>query len=300
VGSSTRIEGAVLTNSQVEALLSGLHLGTFKSRDEEEVAGYADTMRIVFDAYEHIPISENHVKQLHRDLLKHSTKDARHRGAYKNLPNHLEAFDAAGKSLGIVFETATPFDTPRKMEELVSWYGQARDKEELHELLLTAVFIVHFLAIHPFQDGNGRLSRILTTLILLRAGYHHAPYSSLERIIEENKEAYYLALRRAQETIDGDNSTLHLWITFFLRSMREQISVLEAKLDYQESQIEIPPLSQEILDVAKHSERITVRNLLKITGANRNTIKAHLKQLVAKGLLEQQGKGKGTWYKPRS
>ena len=299
VGSSTRIEGAKLTNSQIEALLSGLQVVAFKSRDEEEVTGYAETLKIVFDSFEHIPVSENHIKQLHRDLLKYSSKDTRHRGEYKKLPNHVEAFDHDGKSLGIVFETASPFDTPRKMEELVSWFIRTDDEEVLHDLLAAAIFIVHFLTIHPFQDGNGRLSRILTTLILLHAGYQYVPYSSLERIVEENKNSYYLALRRAQETIYGNNSALHEWITFFLRSMTQQIENLESKLKYEQLVIDIPPLSQEILDAVKHRGKVTVREILNITGANRNTIKAHIRQLVKYGLLDQFGKGKGTWYQPR-
>jgi Fic family protein len=299
VGSSTRIEGARLTDEQVEELLSGLHTVSFKSRDEEEVAGYAETMSMVFSSFEHMILSENLIKQLHRDLLKHSGKDARHRGDYKKQPNHVEAFDQDGKSLGIVFETASPFDTPRKMEELVSWFSRAKSEGVLHDLLITAIFNVHFLAIHPFQDGNGRLSRILTTLILLQSGYHYVPYSSLERIVEENKNQYYLALRKAQETIQGDGSTLPVWISFFLRSMKQQVAALESKLKYEELLFGIPPLSQEILDAAKHRGKITVRDLVKITGANRNTIKAHVKRLVMNGRLDQLGNGKGTWYKLR-
>jgi hypothetical protein len=157
IGSSTRIEGARLSNLEIEKLLSNLQLRSFATRDEQEVAGYADVMETVFEHWADIPVNENHIRQLHRDLLAHSPKDERHRGAYKTITNHVEAFDETGNSLGIVFATATPFETPRLMEELTAWLSEALDSKLLHPLLVIAVFIVVFLEIHPFQDGNGRL-----------------------------------------------------------------------------------------------------------------------------------------------
>lgn len=188
IGSSTRIEGARLTDRDVEKLLSSLQLGSFATRDEQEVAGYADVMETIFRAYDAIPITENHIRQFHRDLLVHSTKDERHRGEWKTLDNHVEAFVEDGRSLGVVFVTATPFDTPRLMAELVIWQREREEAKDLHPLLVVGIFVVVFLAIHPFQDGNGRLSRVLTTLLLLRAGYAYVPYSSLESVIEQSKE----------------------------------------------------------------------------------------------------------------
>src|SRR5258708_5794238 len=158
VGSSSRIEGAKLSNREVEQLLSNHRSRSFTTRDEQEVAGYAEVMDTIFDHGDAIPRTENHIKQLHRDLLTHSDKDERHRGAYKTLPNHVEAFDENGRSLGVVFATAVPFDTPRLMSELVSWARKSEKDKTLHSLLVIAVFIVVFLEIHPFQDGNGRLS----------------------------------------------------------------------------------------------------------------------------------------------
>src|SRR5262249_586426 len=137
-------------------------------------------------------------------------------------PNNVGAFDASGKMIGIVFETATPFDTPRRMAELVGWLKDARELHRLHPLLITGVFIVVFLEIHPFQDGNGRLSRILTTLLLLQADYAYVPYSSLESVIEHNKEGYYLALRQTQKTIHAAAPDWEPWLTFFLRALQHQ------------------------------------------------------------------------------
>ncbi len=157
VGSSTRIEGSKLSDRQVESLLANLSIHTFTTRDEQEVAGYAETMEQFFQAWQHITLTENHIRQLHRDLLRHSDKDERHRGQYKHAPNSVAAFDAHGRQIGIVFETASPFDTPRLMQELVAWTNTAFDARELHPLLIIGMFAVCFLAIHPFQDGNGRL-----------------------------------------------------------------------------------------------------------------------------------------------
>ncbi len=296
VGSSTRIEGARLTDSEVEKLLSGLSTASFQSRDEEEVAGYAEAMELIFDSYDKIQSGENQIKQIHQVLLKYSTKDARHRGEYKKFPNHVEAFSDDGRSLGIIFETASPFETPFKMAELVEWFNMQWEKREFHNLLLIAIFLVHFLAIHPFQDGNGRLSRILTILLLLKSGYSYVPYSSLEKIIEDNKEHYYLALKRAQSTLYTDNSRINAWILFFLSSLRKQISVLESKIEAEKLITQLPPLSQDIIQIAREHGKITVRDVRSITGANRNTIKAHIKELTRRGQLKMVGAGKGTWY----
>src|SRR6202050_1102015 len=151
-GSSTRIEGAKLTDREVERLLSNLNIKPFASRDEQEVAGYADTMERVFTSWEAIDLTENHVRQLHRDLLKYSIKDERHRGEYKTLPNDVAAFDADGKNLGVVFETSTPFSTPGEMAALIAWTAKALSDQAVHPLIIIAVFVVSFLAIHPFQD----------------------------------------------------------------------------------------------------------------------------------------------------
>jgi Fic family protein len=162
IGSSTRTEGSKLSDREVEKLLSNLEIKSFNTPDEQEVAGYAETMELIFQSWEDITLTENHVKQLHRDLLKYSEKDAHHRGEYKTQPNGVAAFDETGKQISIVFETATPFDTPRLMTEVVGWAREELESRQLHPLLVIAIFVVVFLEIHAFQDGNGRVSRILT------------------------------------------------------------------------------------------------------------------------------------------
>lgn len=297
VGSSTRIEGARLTDREVEKLLANIRLGSFTTRDEQEVAGYAEVMETIFSAYEAISFTENHIRQLHRDLLAHSTKDERHRGAYKTLSNNVEAFNEQGESLGIVFETASPFDTPRRMEELIAWLDEQGREKRLHSLLVVAIFVVVFLEIHPFQDGNGRLSRILTTLLLLRAGYAYVPYSSLESIIEQSKESYYISLRRTQGTIRNTDPDWNPWIEFFLRALHRQKTRLEKKMERERIILaDMPELSVTLLELAREHGRITVAEAARITDASRHTIKDHLKALVDQGQLVLHGAGRGAWY----
>jgi Fic family protein len=300
VGSSTRIEGAKLSDAQVEMLLSNLSKTSFKSRDEQEVAGYAETMDLVLQAYEDMSLTENHVRQLHQTLLRHSNKDERHRGDYKKLPNQVVAFDEKGKEIGVIFETATPFDTPREMEELVRWANKATGEKSLHPLLIVAVFNVVFLAIHPFQDGNGRLSRILTTLMLLRAGYSYVPYASLESVVEDNKDLYYKALRRTQMTLKKDKPDWEPWLGFFLRCLKKQKSNLAAKVEKEEANgggdVALSALSVQILGLFSKYERLTIAEIVERTEANRNTLKVRLRELVESGRIQRYGKGRATWY----
>lgn len=298
IGSSTRIEGSKLSDSEVEKLLSNLSVHSFASRDEQEVAGYAETMEQIFQSWEYIPLTENHVRQLHRDLLRHSDKDERHRGTYKTSPNNVVAFDAEGNQLGVVFETAAPFDTPQLMAELIDWTNAALETKRLHPLLVIGIFTVTFLAIHPFQDGNGRLSRILTTLLLLRSGYAYTPYSSLESVIENSKEGYYLALRQTQTTIRTDAPNWQPWLLFFLRALHQQMKRLEKKVEQEHIVLAaLPELSLQILEYARDHGRVTVKDMVILTGASRNTLKEHFRKLVENRQLAMQGKGRGVWYR---
>jgi Fic family protein len=256
IGSSTRIEGSRLSDREVERLLGNLEIKTFASRDEQEVAGYAEVMETIFLAWAEIPITENHIQQLHRDLLRYSDKDEWHRGKYKTTSNSVAAFDAEGQQVGIVFETATPFETPKLMEELVKWLSETLQTRSLHPLLVIGIFVVVFLEIHPFQDGNGRLSRVLTALLLLQAGYAYVPYSSLESVIEQSKENYYLALRRTQGTIRTEAPNWLPWLLFFLKSLHRQMQILRGKVERERMLLmDLPDLSIQILDVLKDRGR---------------------------------------------
>jgi Fic family protein len=298
IGSSTRIEGSKLSDQEVERLLSNLSIQKFETRDQQEIAGYSSVVNLVFQHYDVIPLSENHIKQLDAELLQYSGKDGWHKGDYKKSPNHVEAFGPDGKSLGIVFETASPFETPMRMQNLIEWTNDALEKKKLHPLLVIALFIVEFLAIHPFQDGNVRLSRLLTTYLLIKCGYIYAPYSSLEAVIEHNKESYYLALCQTQGTIKNDAPNWQPWILFFLNALNHQKQRLAVKLEREKLLLaQLPELSLKILEIAKSRGRITVKEAVAITNANRNTIKKHLESLVENKHLQKNGVGKGPWYR---
>lgn len=297
IGSSTRIEGSKLTDREVEQLLSKLEIKKFDGRDEQEVAGYAEVMETVFHAFADIPITDNHLKQLHRDLLRYSTKDERHRGEYKSLPNNVGAFDESGKMIGIVFETASPFDTPRRVAELLTWLKDTRELGRMHPLLIVAIFIVIFLEIHPFQDGNGRLSRILTTLLLLQAGYVYVPYSSLESVIENSKEDYYLALRQTQTTIHNEAPNWQPWLMFFMRALQQQKRHLGIKVEREKNALSVlSELAIKIMDYVRAHGRVATRDMVRETGASPNTLKATFSNLVEKRLLIRHGGGRSTWY----
>jgi signal transduction histidine kinase len=199
--------------------------------------------------------------QLHAELLRFSDKDTRHRGEYKTHPNHVAAFGPDGKMLGIVFETSSPFDTPFEMRKLLDWHREAEAMPGLwHPLLRIGVFIVRFLAVHPFQDGNGRLSRVMTTLLLLRAGYAYVPYSSLESVIEANKEAYYLALRQTQTTLRESEPEWHPWMLFFLKALKTQKDRLLSRLDMEQQALAtLTPLARSISELlAGQSGRVVI------------------------------------------
>ena len=297
VGSSTRIEGSKLSDREVEKLLAKIEIKSFETRDEQEVAGYAELMETIFSAWEYIPINENHITQLHRDILIHSTKDASHRGRYKTLANRVAAFDEHGTEVAVVFETASPFDTPRLMSELIEWYRIQIQEKTLHPLIVIAIWTVVFLEIHPFQDENGQLSRALTTLLLLKSGYAYVPYSSLESVIEENKEAYYMALRQTQGTIRTETPNWQPWLVFFLQSLDKQIGRLERKIEHEKLILStLPQLSLDIVELTKNRGRITLSEAVILTNGNPNTLKKHLQNLTKVGLLVRHGAGRGVWY----
>jgi Fic family protein len=297
IGSSTRIEGAQLTDREIEKLLESINTYSFASRDEQEVAGYAFVCDEIFQSYEAINFTENTIKQLHGYLLRYSHKDERHRGEYKKLSNNVEAFDEHGKNLGTIFETTSPFDTPFQMRELVEWVQSALEERILHPLMVIAVFVVIFLAIHPFQDGNGRLSRLLTTLLLLKSGYLYVPYSSLESIIENSKESYYLALRKTQGTLKTEIADFIPWIHFFLRALQKQKIHLEQKVSKEKMlTVHMTPLAAQIVEFLLDHGRLTIGELENLTKSNRNTLKKTLTNLVNNHTISRLGKGKGTWY----
>jgi len=181
---------------------------------------------------------------------------------------------------------------------LVQWASKAIDESAMHPLLIIAVINVVFLAIHPFQDGNGRLSRVLTTLLLLRAGYEYVPYASLESIVEANKDLYYKALRRTQTTLKDDSPDWEPWVGFFLRCLKKQKTNLVVKVEQEKSasDISLPSLSVQVLKFLSEHERLTIAQMVELTSANQNTLKVRLRELVEDGRIQRHGKARATWY----
>lgn len=288
-------KGSNSPSEQIATLLANLQRHAFKSRDEQEVAGYAAAMDLLFQSWAELTLTENHLQQLHAVLLKFSTKDKYHRGQYIRTPNHVVAYDQQGKEIGVIFATTPPFQTPLEMQQLVEWTNQACAEKQLHPLLILAVFVVSLLAIHPFQDGNGRLSRILTTR--LRSGYAYVPYASLESVIEENKDLYYAALRKTQGTLKQTQPDWEAWLLFFLRCLKKQKDHLAAKLQRERLLAQwLPPLSLTILQLLREHERLTIAELERLTKANRNTLKVRLRELTQAEQIAKHGQGRATWY----
>ena len=298
VGSSNRIEGNKLSDLEVEKLLSQIEIKSFKSRDEEEVVSYAELMNTIFDNYTVIPLSENYIKQLHQILLRHVSKDERHRGEYKKLSNSVAAYDSDGREIGIVFETATPFDTPRFMEELVEWTRKNLDDNYLHPLIVIGIFIVHFLAIHPFQDGNGRLSRVLTSLLLLKKGYAYIPYASIECFVEASKEGYYRALHKTQKNIWMHKADYEPWLSFFLTTLLKQKKHLESKIQaISNDDTKLGRNARIILELYNDKHEWSALEIANTLDTNINTTAKTIKKLVEDGYLVKHGTTRGAWYK---
>lgn len=293
--SSTRIEGAELSDDEVAQVLGGLHVDSFRSRDEEEVRGYGELLSVIYESHRELALTENHVKQLHGILLRHAVKDERHRGDYKKVPNDVIATHADGRS-EVIFQTATPFDTPRLMTELVTDTNAALADADNHPLTVIARFVVQFLAIHPFQDGNGRLSRALTTLMLLRTGYEYVPYASLERIIEENKLRYYAALRESQLAMRADPADFGIWLIFLLGALRAQKRSLEAKLDVERSMLRLSSVQERIVAAVRSKGRVTTPGLVRELNIPDRTVRYHIDLLVRRHLLAAHGQRKGRYY----
>ncbi|HSW72200.1 MAG TPA: Fic family protein [Chlamydiales bacterium] len=297
IGSSTRIEGATLSDKEIEAMLTRANIASFESRDEQEVAGYAFVCEKIYDHFKDIPFTESYIKQLHSWLLKFSEKDVRHRGEYKKLPITIEALNPKGERIGVLLETTSPLETPSQMKGLITWVNQSLEEKRLHPLFVIGIFIVLFLAIHPFQDGNGRLSRILTTLLMLKSGYSYVIYSSLESIIESNKENYYLALQKTQKSWQNKRPDWTPWLLFFLNCLQRQKHHLEIKISREKLLVsELSDLARQILDLLSAHGNLKIQDLETFTKANRNTLKKTLALLVNKNYISLMGRGKSSFY----
>ncbi len=296
-GASTRIEGSKLTDEEVEKLIQGIKVGKWKNRDEQEVSGYYELLKNVFDSWKALSFSESAIKHFHNEMLKHVSKDERHKGEYKKMPNDVIMRDEKGNTIGVVFETVPPYLAPKKMQELVDWTKKVLEEKKIHPLMIVGNFIVEFLNIHPFQDGNGRLSRILTNLLLLKVGYLYMPYISHEKFIKDNKDAYYIALRRSQKTFGKEDENITAWMEFFLTMILKQS---EMAIELLESEQVEKLLSQKQLDVWNYILSVneaTPSEIADKTGVARPTVNQALTKLLKLKKIDKIGSGRGTRYR---
>lgn len=295
-GSSTRIEGSYLSDEEVKKLLQGLKVKKLKDRDSQEVAGYAELLQIIFDRYRDIRFNESTILHFHKIELKYSEKDQRHLGRYKTRPNVVIAWDEKGQEK-IIFNPTPPYLVAKEMNETIDWTKKALKEQKAHPLLVISNFIYEFLTIHPFQDGNGRLSRALNNFLLLKAGYSYVAYISLEKIIEGTKADYYLALRESQKYHKTKRENILPWIEFFLNSLLVQAKLAKELVEKTKSEEILSPKQQKVLNLLdKKRDKITVAEVTKSLKIPRVTAKQILGRLLDLGLIERRGLGRATYY----
>jgi len=296
-GASTRIEGAHLSDEDVEKLIRGISMQKFKDRDKQEVRGYYELLQNVLESWKVIKFSENTIKHFHQEMLKYVEKDKRHRGDYKKSENKVEMIDVEGKSAGVLFDTTPAYLTPKEMQELIESTQAAHQEAKYHPLLIIGNFLVEFLNIHPFQDGNGRLSRILTNLLLLQSGYLYMPYVSHEKIIEDNKADYYMALRKTQKTLKKTKANIAPWMDFFLSVIFKQSQQAVALLSQEDIE---KILSVKQLAVWRYLQTVSESSPLEISKkakVARPTVNQALDKLLRLKKIERIGLGRGTRYR---
>lgn len=297
IGSSTRIEGAELSNEEIEKLLQNLKITNLTTRDEQEVIGYYEALEIILDNYNNLELTERYVHQLHGILLKHSTKDQRHRGKYKTTSNRVVANYPGGEQK-VIFNTTEPALTPKEMESLFAWIKERYKKEDIHPVIVVGAFVYEFLSIHPYKDGNGRLSRLLTTLFLIKQGYGFIQYVSLENIIEERKKEYYKVLMDGQKNRYKENEIIDAWMLFFLDCLVTLINRLKAKYEtYSKLERELNDRQQALLKFINEQKKVQMKEVeIAFSNESRNTLKKDLAYLVKEGMILKTGERKGTRY----
>lgn len=298
IGSSTRIEGAQLTNEEIKELLDKLKITKLHTRDQQEVIGYYDVLELIFESYPDIQLSKNYIQQLHQRLLKYSAKDERHKGNYKALSNKVVANYPDGTQK-VIFNTTEPHLVESEMAELMDWTNQQLSSGSIHPLITIGLFIYEFLSIHPFQDGNGRLSRLLTNLLLLRTDYLFIQYISFENLIEQKKKSYYEVLMDGQKDRYSDTEKIDQWMLFFLKAMEIVIKRLEEKYDIFKSRGGyLNDRQKHIKEFIKNNQPVKLTDLvIKMPDISIHTLKKDLQYLKAEQIIDSFGKNRGTIYK---
>lgn len=291
VGASTRIEGSKMSDEEISVLLEKLDIRKLEDRDSQEVVGYFDAFDIISESFSDIDISESSVKNLHNILMKHSQKDQWHKGKYKQHSNAVEATLSNGIKQ-IVFQTTEPgFATEDAMRNLINWYSK---DQTTHPLVKCSLFTYEFLSIHPFQDGNGRLSRLISSLLLLKNGYHWIQYVSFEYEIENRKPEYYKVLRSCQSQRPNEN--VSEWVSFFFDALKNIQEQLIGKLKQSGVEVQLSPREKSILTFIENNVGCKSGEIAKKLGIPSPTIKRILSELIEKNLIQKHGVGPSTNY----
>ena len=296
-GASTRIEGSKLSEKDIERMIRGIDIQKFADRDKQEVRGYYELLENVFNSWESLKFSESIIKYFHKELLKYVEKDALHRGEYKKRENKVVMINAIGKSVGVLFDTTPAYLTPKEMQELVEWTQTALAEKKHQSLLIIGNFLVEFLNIHPFQDGNGRLSRILTNFLLLKAGYLYMPYVSHEKLVEDNKPEYYIALRKSQKTTKTKHENIIIWLDFFLTILLKQSRKAIELLSEENIENLLSKKQLSIWRYIQEIDEVTISGIIQKTNIARSTVKQVLNKLLRLKKIKRIGLGRGTRYR---
>jgi len=295
-GASTRIEGSKLSDSDIEKLMRGINMQKFNDRDKQEVKGYYELLENIFNSWKKLKFNENLIKYFHQELLKYTEKDKNHRGQYKKGENKVHMIDKAGQSIGILFDTTPAYLTQGQMCDLIEWTQKSLKENKYHPLLVIGNFIVEFFKIHPFTDGNGRLSRVLTNLLLLQVDYLYMPYISHEKLIEDNKPDYYIALRASQKTLGGKKENISIWLDFFLDVILKQSEMAVELLSRKNIE---KLLSRKQLIIWQYICRVketSTSDIVKNTNIKRPTVKQSLDVLLRLKKIERVGQGRSSRY----
>lgn len=297
IGSSTRIEGSTLTDAEIATLIKNLKVAKLQTRDEQEVIGYYDTLETIIDNFKELDLSISNIHSLHNFLLKYSNKDQRHRGRFKELTNSVVATYPDGTTK-VIFNTTEPFLTEKEMIELIDWTNNAFQSKAIHPLIIIATFIYEFLSIHPYQDGNGRLSRLLTNLLLLKSDYKFIIYVSFEHIIEQKKKEYYQALMEGQKDRKAKTEKIERWLLFFLESLSELTVKLEQKvLEYRKLGGYLNKRQKEIVQYIRENQPVKINDISQyLPQYSAAIIKKDLQYLVTEFEVEKLGNNRGTIY----
>ena len=300
VGAGARLDGLRIADKDVVRLLATRPAWSFKTSGERKVAGYAVALEASVRASVQESFTEEFIRQRHRELFQHTEGDPRRHGAYKRVPNKLEGLDADG------FTTASPDEAPKRMREIVGWINRSLGDSQNHPLVMIPVFTAVFTAISPFDEGNGRLGRLLTLVLLQRAGYGFMPYSSLDKVLESDQKGYVRAMRAALDTLTGQMPDCTSWTLFLLKSLEAQAQRLYGATETEKKgkgergrdavEENLPELSARIVACIRSAGRADMGALISETGVSRNTLKEHLRKLLAAGRIVKHGERRGTWY----